>query len=309
MENIMQKHCRDRESIQNTIANWEDNYSEHPQINSIWKVIPGFTTWTIWKERNRRIFKNEQRNIEHAKITLIQNISQQILVKCCADPAIQTSVEHQRILNAFNLRNGQTPIPHAVKQTTTRTPQGWTRPPEGFLKLNFDGASRGNPGPAGIGGIIRNQKGETLHIYSSALGEGTNNEMEFAAMEKGLRILQRNYAGKASNVVIEGDSKIVIDAASKIYTGTPASRVTKHWRLAMVTENIGKMLGEMKGLIFNSIRRKANAVADHLANHAIDHPTAPLDSCWHEVNIPQLKEECLQLLRTDTLEAERAERT
>jgi len=40
-----------------------------------------------------------------------------------------------------------------------------------------------------MGGIIQNREGEILHIYSKALGEGTNNEMEFAAMEKGLKNL------------------------------------------------------------------------------------------------------------------------
>lgn len=56
--------------------------------------------------------------------------------------------------------------------------------------MNFDGASRGNPGIAGIRGVIRNHEGEILHIYCRALGEGTNNEMEFAALEQGLRILK-----------------------------------------------------------------------------------------------------------------------
>lgn len=68
-------------------------------------------------------------------------------------------------------------------------PLGWSHPPIGFLKLNFDGASRGKPGLAGIGGIIRNHEGKILHIYNKALGKGTNNEMEFVATERGLRIL------------------------------------------------------------------------------------------------------------------------
>jgi len=49
--------------------------------------------------------------------------------------------------------------------------------------LNFDGASRGNPRPAGIGGVLRNYKGDIQHIFSQSMGEGTNNEMEFVALE------------------------------------------------------------------------------------------------------------------------------
>ena len=83
--------------------------------------------------------------------------------------------------------------------------------------------------------------------------------MEFATMERGLRILRLNQIG---NAVIEGDSEVAITAARKIYRGTPASKVTRHWRLAKVIDNIAKLLGEMKGLTFQSVRRKANTVAD-----------------------------------------------
>ena len=107
METIMQQTNRDRDSIRNTIMNWPSEYSNNLRINSIWKVLPGFITWTIWKERNRRIFQNEHRNIEHSQITLTQNIRQLILVKCRVDPDNQASAEDQRILNAFNLINEQ----------------------------------------------------------------------------------------------------------------------------------------------------------------------------------------------------------
>ena len=54
----------------------------------------------------------------------------------------------------------------------------WSPPPTSFHKLNFDGASRGNPGPVGIGDVLRDYEGEIQHIFSQSLGEGTNNEMD-----------------------------------------------------------------------------------------------------------------------------------
>jgi len=89
----------------------------------------------------------------------------------------------------------------------------WIPLPTAFLKLNFDKAFRGNPGPATIGGVLRDSKGEIQHIYSQALGEGTNNEMEFIALEQGLRILKRL---KAKATVVEGDSQLVITAARRM---------------------------------------------------------------------------------------------
>lgn len=148
----------------------------------------------------------------------------------------------------------------------------------------------------GIKGSIRNNAGEILHIYSKALGEGTNNEMEFSAMEQGLKILRDAQVG---TTVVEGDSNLEITAGRKLYGGAKASKVTKHWRLSKVTENIAGMLGEMKGLIFQVVRRKANMVADHLVNYGIEHPNTMWDRCWQNVDYPELKEKCTHLSRQD----------
>eukprot|EP00253_Pinus_taeda_P022878 PITA_22878 len=244
IETTMQQSNRDKDSIQNTILHWPSDYSNNLRINSIWKLI---------------------------------------LEKCSAAPDSQLSTKDQHILKIFKLDNGHSISTTSSHQEPRTGPLGWHRPPVGFLKLNFNGASRGNPELAGIGGVIRNHNGEILYIYSQALGEGTNNEMEFAALEKGLRILSLN---RTSNVVIEGDSEVSITAARKIYRGTPTSRVTKHWRLAQVTDNIAKMLKGMKGLTFQVIRRNGNMVADHLANFRIEHPNARWDSWWKDIDYP-----------------------
>jgi len=148
----------------------------------------------------------------------------------------------------------------------------------------------------GIGGIIRNSEGEIMHIYSRALGEGTNNEMEFEAMEQGLRIL-RNL--QASAAVVEGDSQLTVIASRRMYAGAKASKVTQHWRLAKVTENIAEHLGWLKGLVFQAVRRKANAAADHLVNFGIENPTSILDSFWQDVICSELRNKFTLLSRQD----------
>jgi hypothetical protein len=56
----------------------------------------------------------------------------------------------------------------------------WDPPPSGFMKLNFDRASRGNLGLGGVGGIFRDAQGEIIIMYIVRLGHTTNNgeEME-----------------------------------------------------------------------------------------------------------------------------------
>lgn len=59
-------------------------------------------------------------------------------------------------------------------------------PPERFIKLSFDGASKGNPGPVGFRGLFRYSSGRTHLIYASHYGYASNNEAEFAVVTKGL---------------------------------------------------------------------------------------------------------------------------
>ena len=58
----------------------------------------------------------------------------------------------------------------------------WSPPNAGFLKLNFDGSARGNPGLIGIGGIIRDSSGSSLLSFSSPSGFCSVNEVELLAL-------------------------------------------------------------------------------------------------------------------------------
>lgn len=66
----------------------------------------------------------------------------------------------------------------------------WELPPEGWYKLNIDGASKSNLGIAGFSGAIRNQKGEIIAAYVKNIGITTNNKAEVWAF---MDIADENY--------------------------------------------------------------------------------------------------------------------
>eukprot|EP00253_Pinus_taeda_P013888 PITA_13888 len=298
MEAIMEDTDRNRDSIQDSITNWRKNFSSMNSVDSIWKCTPGFITWTIWKERNRRVFTEENRSIECAKESILINIKQLVQEKCKIDPNDKPTGKDLRILKKFQLEAFSSCPAGGNNAHPSSHLHGWQLPPEACLKLNFDGASRGNPGIAGIGGVIRNHRGDIIHIFCRSLGECTNNEAEFAAMEQGLKILRSFRQG---NFIVEGDSSLAISAAKRLQAGTQTSKVTKHWRLAKATENIAELIADLKGTVFQSIRRKANGVADFLANHGADTPHLIMNSCWQDVDCPTLKVKCAQLAEKDNI--------
>lgn len=51
-----------------------------------------------------------------------------------------------------------------------------------------DGGARGNPGPAAVGILVCNGKGEMLREFQEAIGEATNNIAEYRAVLKGLEL-------------------------------------------------------------------------------------------------------------------------
>ncbi|MEE9613868.1 MAG: RNase H family protein, partial [Thermodesulfobacteriota bacterium] len=55
------------------------------------------------------------------------------------------------------------------------------------LVLYVDGASRGNPGEAGAGAVVKDKKGKTLKRLKRRLGTATNNEAEYQALLMALR--------------------------------------------------------------------------------------------------------------------------
>lgn len=92
-------------------------------------------------------------------------------------------------------------------------------------------------------------------------------------------------------------------AAKRLQTGTNINKATKHWKLAKATENIAELVTGMKGLIFQTIRRKANGIADHLANCGADNPNIAMDRGWWEMDDPIIREACKQLAEKDLIQA------
>ncbi|XP_057831928.2 uncharacterized protein LOC131042633 [Cryptomeria japonica] len=135
----------------------------------------------------------------------------------------------------------------------------WAPPQGDWVKLNFDGACRGNPGPAGIGVVIRNSSGILLGGLYGSLGLATNNEAEIRALAAGLDLcIQRGL----DKICFEGESQIIINGVTK--SNFP------NWKLGKWVHHINKSLESINSFEFKHNYREGNKVVDLLANMGIE---------------------------------------
>lgn len=128
------------------------------------------------------------------------------------------------------------------------------------LTLFFDGASRGNPGPAAVGGILKDKNGEVVEKYSQFIGDATNNEAEYLSLIEGLKRV-RKYNPK--KVIAKTDSELVV----KQLNGKYAVKSSNLKPLFKKAESLSK---KFDSLTIQHITRNENIEADALCNRTLD---------------------------------------
>lgn len=128
------------------------------------------------------------------------------------------------------------------------------------ITLEFDGGSRGNPGPAGIGIVLRAKDGTDLLTLGRFIGLATNNVAEYRALILGL---EKAKELGAKQVIVRGDSELVVKQMKGEY------RVKNAGLRQLYDEAQALLRGFAHATIEHNYRHK-NALADKLANLAMD---------------------------------------
>ncbi|MBI4834030.1 MAG: ribonuclease HI family protein [Planctomycetes bacterium] len=134
-----------------------------------------------------------------------------------------------------------------------------------LLEIYVDGASRGNPGPSGVGIFIKDDKGKELVKRGEFIGECTNNVAEYEALKRALKLVLKDKALKADTLVlrVHTDSELVV----KQLTGCYKIKSQNLMSLVIEARNLMK---KFKAIEFKQIPRKDNKIADTLANKSMN---------------------------------------
>ncbi|WP_214108475.1 bifunctional RNase H/acid phosphatase [Acrocarpospora catenulata] len=143
----------------------------------------------------------------------------------------------------------------------------------GSYVIEADGGSRGNPGPAGYGAVVRTPSGEVLAEAAESIGVATNNVAEYRGLIAGLRAVL-DLGGEGSAVEARMDSKLVIEQMAGRWK-------VKNEGLRPLALEAGALARRLR-VTWKWIPRERNTHADRLANEAMD--AAARGETWHSTS-------------------------
>ena len=130
-----------------------------------------------------------------------------------------------------------------------------------------DGGSRGNPGPAAIGVIFYNEKGQIIRQCSDYLGDGfTSNEAEYQAVIFALKKFKALFSkelAKNSEIEIRSDSELLVKQLNSQY------KILEP-KIQQLFLEVWNLRFDFKRVKFKLISREKNKEADRLVNEALD---------------------------------------
>lgn len=129
----------------------------------------------------------------------------------------------------------------------------------GRVHLYFDGACRGNPGPAAIGWVLIDEDG-IVEEGGETIGHATNNQAEYEALIRGLEVAT-TYG--YDELEIRGDSQLIVKQVQGAWkTNDPTLREHR--------VSVHELLADVDTYSITHVPRETNDRADELANDALD---------------------------------------
>lgn len=141
------------------------------------------------------------------------------------------------------------------------------------LRIEADGGSRGNPGIAGYGALVRDEGGLVIAERAAPLGKASNNVAEYSGLIAGLQAAEVIDPG--ARITVAMDSKLVVEQMSGRWKIKHADMRTLALEAKEIIERIVAAGGSVD---FTWIPRERNKAADALSNEGMDGRTIRRDA-------------------------------
>jgi len=215
------------------LRTWLRNNLVKP-VHASWPILFATAVWWLWKWRNKRCFEDPE--------------------FMPVNPSCFIRSKAKETISAFNKSNPliANPIAKGISESLIQ----WFPPPEGWVKLNVDGASKGNPGLAGAGGLLRGQYGNWIRGFALNLGICSSVKAELLALLHGLKLAKDQGVTK---LIVHTDSQVAFRKLNVLTTKNCAYR----YLISKCQEFLQNPDWEV---VLEHCYRESNQAADFLAN-------------------------------------------
>nr|XP_016433563.1 PREDICTED: uncharacterized protein LOC107760057 [Nicotiana tabacum] len=163
-----------------------------PRIKPVIQALPSCIVWELWKRRNN--FKYGEA-VSISRVIYQVSITLQALVQV-RKPGIQVPHKWHDLLAMLENYTTRLKVEKVI----------WELPMEGWIKINTDGESRGNPGKRAIEFCVRDEAEEVKYAIGREITEGSNTEAEVVEIVEALRLCRaHNY----THIWLQTDSMLL----------------------------------------------------------------------------------------------------
>ncbi|EOX95147.1 Uncharacterized protein TCM_004701 [Theobroma cacao] len=220
----------------------------------VWRMSFFTIVWSIWLYKNKMVF--DGLTWDACKVLEIIKIRMAWWVK---------SKWPQDNLDTLKIVRFSLLVAIPTKRDKVKVQVQWKIPPNGWLKFNTDGAARGYPGPLGIWGVLRNEKGMVKMLFSKTEDWDDANLMEMLAIQEALILFMVTDWCHPFGLIIETDSINAVTWVSK--------PLSSPWRLRNLVLKIKALLSKIPKWQIIHTPRYGNELADSLTELGVERAT------------------------------------
>lgn len=225
-------------------------------FKKVWCAIYFIILWTIWRERNARLFESKVYSIDSIKDLILFRLSWWI--KRWGDPFPYNSNEILRNPSCLRWDSHTKPRSQTVSLVS---PDQWCPPPLGSLKWNVDASSKPSSSSSAIGGVLRDHSGNFVCIFSRPVPFMDINQAEILAIHRALQITSTNSRFSESPIIVESDSSNAVKWCNNPEGGP--------WNLAFIINFIRDAMSKEPRVSIIHKGRGTNTVADSMAKKGL----------------------------------------
>nr|CCA66180.1 hypothetical protein [Beta vulgaris subsp. vulgaris] len=239
-------------SLLDAFSQWKCIKKKSNFFKKVWAASFFVIIWTIWKERNLRIFHNSSSNAMNLQDLVLLRLGWWIGAWDCRFPYSPTDIQRNPLCLEWS---DQRVCAQLLKQQPEN--DSWVPPPPQVLKWNVDASVINSNSCSAIGGILRNHKGEFMCVFSSPVPYIEINCAEILAIHRAIQISLQSDKTKNANLLLESDSANAVMWCNS-ESGGP-------WNMNFQLNFIRSMRKKGLNISITYKGRSSNVVADSLA--------------------------------------------